>query len=412
MNHCLYGPFCFILICVNGLNFALCNNFSTITEDEKTNSQNESSLHSSMLWSQCLEDYVLSQSFNQRYPKGLYYVANMNPPSVTQSTYLRPPTATINKRIGQASIELEPHKRSPLQIVNPQLRPVTYQMVQNSHQPGFFQQLLGVDQTTQQIRPPESMPIQQRPGLQPIRTVSENDLYLLGAIEKLVYRVDYLESRIRRTEQLIYYLMSGNNQKEVRDPCPSNFTRISDNCYYINSYQRVNWKSANSACKALNSHLVEFEKGSENEDVMAYLLNQPQHRGRDYWLGALNPGLLWIWSNSAKPVNPHTNLTSIAMAHQDSAGFGNDIAANSIDIDEKTEEKPSNATTTTNESFDNNDDIKGHGRCLRLTYNSSKHTYYYYGNECTSRYNYICEYEDKTLDNKIKKIARELKLWL
>lgn len=45
------------------------------------------------------------------------------------------------------------------------------------------------------------------------REVSETDLYLLGAIEKLVYRVDYMENRLRRAEQIIYYLMAGNNQK-------------------------------------------------------------------------------------------------------------------------------------------------------------------------------------------------------
>lgn len=47
--------------------------------------------------------------------------------------------------------------------------------------------------------------------------VSETDLYLLGAIEKLVYRVDYMEKRLLKSEQLIYYLMAGNNQnrKEI-----------------------------------------------------------------------------------------------------------------------------------------------------------------------------------------------------
>lgn len=44
--------------------------------------------------------------------------------------------------------------------------------------------------------------------------VSETDLYLLGAIEKLVYRVDYMEKRLRKTEQLVYYLMAGNNQNK------------------------------------------------------------------------------------------------------------------------------------------------------------------------------------------------------
>lgn len=46
----------------------------------------------------------------------------------------------------------------------------------------------------------------------PASEISETDLYLLGAIEKLVYRVDYLEKRLRKTEQITYYLMSGNQQ--------------------------------------------------------------------------------------------------------------------------------------------------------------------------------------------------------
>ncbi|KAL9901192.1 uncharacterized protein ACN427_008016 [Glossina fuscipes fuscipes] len=412
MSYCLYNFVCFVAICVNALNIALCNNFTGVSGDGGISSGN-GLLHSSKLWSQFLEDYILSQPSNRRYPKHLYYTANGDGdgPPIIRSTYERLPFATIAKRTGQASKELESDERSPPKVLKSQFRPMTYQMVQNGRQSAFLQQLT-VDQMTQRVRPPGSVRIQQHAGTQTIRTVSENDLYLLGAIEKLVYRVDYLESRIRRTEQMIYYLMSGSNQNEVRDPCPNNFTRIIDNCYYINSYQRVNWKNANTACKALDSHLAEFEKPSESEDVMAYLVNQPQHRGRDYWLGGLNPGLLWIWSNSAKPVDPHTNLTSIALAHPDSTATGNDTAANNIDNDRKIADKPNNTVMTTNQSGGYNDDVKGHGRCLRLTYNSSKHAYFYYGNECTSRHNYICEHEDKTLDNKIKKIARELNLSL
>lgn len=156
----------------------------------------------------------------------------------------------------------------------------------------------------------------------------------------------------------------------------------------------VNWKTANSACRTLNANLAEFEKSSENEDIIAHLLNQAKLRGKDFWLGGLNPGLLWIWSNSAKPVNPKTNVTSIVMGAVD----------------------PSLSTIDSNDSkemesiLQNTDVIKGFGRCLRLSYNSAKHTYSYYGQECTSRHYYICEKADKTLDNKIKKIARTLKL--
>ncbi|XP_052838906.1 uncharacterized protein LOC128254114 isoform X1 [Drosophila gunungcola] len=408
-------------------------------------------------WSQFLEDYVLSRgSSSQRKSKDLPYMGGdmgMNGPlNYHSSAYKRPGNNIyITRRIGEA-VELEPHLRKPVEsqspIVNPQFRPMTNQMLhqqqqqhqqmqqqqqlQQRQQPGFLQQLFGIGGTTggggngnppqQHVRPVplqqqqlQQAPLQHLPqqqqqqhivggGGQPttFRAVSENDLYLLGAIEKLVYRVDYLESRVRRSEQLIYYLMAGNNQKEVKDPCPTNFTRISDNCYYINSQQQVNWKTANSACKGLNSHLAEFEKVSENEEIMAYLLNQPAHRGRDYWLGGLNPGLLWIWSNSAKPVNPNMNLTSIAMSQKGE----NSTAANLVDSSEQATEE-----ATGGDVLNNTVQIEGKGRCLRLSYNAGKHSYVYYGQECTSRHYYICEHEDKTLDNKIKKITRELKLF-
>uniref|UniRef100_A0A034WJR1 C-type lectin domain-containing protein n=2 Tax=Bactrocera dorsalis TaxID=27457 RepID=A0A034WJR1_BACDO len=448
-----------VVIVVNLANLALCNATTTdvkISPSIKYSNDSLSVLASTgvslgnaspLVWSEFLEDYVLSQSSpSARTSKDLPFIPSQNdmsmmnpnmpnggpgPLSYHSSLYKRP-NVYITKRIGEA-VELEPHMRPPVHVVNPQFRPMTNQMIQQQQlqeqqqrqQPGFFQQLFGLggggssqsqSPPTQPPPPVRPVPVQQHHiqsvqhnGAQPpFRAVTENDLYLLGAIEKLVYRVDYLESRIRRAEQLIYYLMAGNNQKEVRDPCPTNFTRISDNCYYINSNQQVNWKTANSACKALNSHLAEFERGSENEEIMAHLLNQPQHRGRDYWLGGLNPGLLWIWSNSAKPVNPNMNLTSIAMSH------ANNTESNTIDVDggDKDKKKKDEDDPSLNETILNNTvEIEGQGRCLRLSYNPTKHIYNYYGQECTSRHYYICEAEDKTLDNKIKKISRELKLF-
>lgn len=91
----------------------------------------------------------------------------------------------ISKRIGQAdTVELDPHRRPPSKVP---------QNVQSVERP--------VRQTYGSMLPSP-------------REVSETDLYLLGAIEKLVYRVDYMEKRLRRTEQLLYYVMAGNTQKE------------------------------------------------------------------------------------------------------------------------------------------------------------------------------------------------------
>ena len=43
------------------------------------------------------------------------------------------------------------------------------------------------------------------------REVSETDLVLLSAIEKLTYRVDFLEQRLRKAEQLILFLADGGD---------------------------------------------------------------------------------------------------------------------------------------------------------------------------------------------------------
>lgn len=314
-----------------------------------------------------------------------------------QGPYMRPGTGIqVNRRVGELPVELEPHLRPPLKVINPPFR-------QNfvSQQPQPYQTNSGVR----------------------LREVSETDLYLLGAIEKLVYRVDYLESRLRRTEQLVYYLMAGNNQKEVKDPCPTNFSRVGDNCYHF-SDKKSNWKNANGKCKAIGAHLTEFEKTSENEELMAFLLNHPTHKGKDYWVGGLNPGLLWIWAGSAKPVNPNTNLTSLIKptttpkpqrkeeelqkkkGDREKKVLEVNDSENEIGSEESEEKKVAN----TDKILNNTDEIKGSGRCLRLSYNPSKHSYQYFGQECNVKEHYICEKDDKTLDNKIKKIGRDLNL--
>lgn len=65
----------------------------------------------------------------------------------------------------------------------------------------------------------------------------------------------------------------------------------------------------------------------------------------------MNPGLLWIWSNSARPVLP---------------------------------KKPSERPGET---------VIGTGRCLDLALNSAK-LYQYRGTDCARRMNYICEHEE------------------
>lgn len=145
-------------------------------------------------------------------------------------------------------------------------------------------------------RPPDSStssmhqkPQTLRQGFNSPREVSETDLYLLGAIEKLVYRVDYMEKRLKRSEQLVYYLMAGNNQKPI-DPCPTNFTKVGESCYHFGIDMKVDWKTASNMCRGVGAQLAEFDKLMKFQDVVAYVLNAPAYRGHDFWLGGLNPG--------------------------------------------------------------------------------------------------------------------------
>lgn len=54
-------------------------------------------------------------------------------------------------------------------------------------------------------------------------------------------------------------------------------------------------------------------------------------------------------------------------------------------------------------------EILGDGRCLRLSYNPSLFNYGYTGTDCGTKQHYMCIILDKTLDNEIKRIAKELK---
>jgi hypothetical protein len=53
-----------------------------------------------------------------------------------------------------------------------------------------------------------------KPSLGGSKEVTETDLYLLGAIEKLVYRVDFMEKRLRRMEDLLYHIMANGNKAQ------------------------------------------------------------------------------------------------------------------------------------------------------------------------------------------------------
>ncbi|XP_047343726.1 C-type lectin domain family 9 member A [Vespa velutina] len=196
-------------------------------------------------------------------------------------------------------------------------------------------------------------------GTQNKRDVSETDIYLLGAIEKLVYRVDYVEKRLRRAEELLYYVISGSTAN--KDSCPSNYTSIGQYCYYF-SDREYDWKSSASLCRGMGGHLVEFETIVENQDVISYLQGNAKLKGKNFWTGGLNPGLLWIWAGSARPIHNDTKQA-----------------------------------------------VVGNGRCLKLSYDLSSKIYSYKGEECASRQKFICELTtDDESANKIERTARML----
>ncbi|XP_072378895.1 uncharacterized protein [Diabrotica undecimpunctata] len=212
-----------------------------------------------------------------------------------------------------------------------------------------------------------TVPPRVKPSITGQRQVSETDLYLLGAIEKLVYKVDFMEKRLRRVEEMLYYSMAGN--RIDTEPCRTNYTKVGHDCYHFNSAtgRELDWKAASKYCKKIGGFLAEMESIEDNQDLVTFIQATQHLRGRDFWVGGLNPGLLWIWSNSARPVaapGSHTN-----------------------------KDNPSSA-------------IQGEGRCLRLAYNTALRSYSYKGSDCSIRYNFICELPENTSSNEIKRLGR------
>ncbi|KYM79847.1 Oxidized low-density lipoprotein receptor 1, partial [Atta colombica] len=190
------------------------------------------------------------------------------------------------------------------------------------------------------------------------RDVSETDLYLLSMIYKIFKKIQKKKNQFNNFNSLIYsFIMSSF----FLEPCPTNYTRMGQNCYHF-SNRDFDWKSSGSLCRGMGGHLVEFNTVEENQDVIAGIMSNSKFKGNNFWTGGLNPGLLWIWANSARPVQQDTKQTVI-----------------------------------------------GDGRCLKLTFNASSKLYSYRGEDCSSRQKYICELtiEDESA-NRIERTARLL----
>lgn len=109
----------------------------------------------------------------------------------------------------------------------------------------------------------------------------------------------------------------------------------------------------------------------------------------------LQTGLLWIWSGSGRPVNPNANLSTFANKTD---------SINKVPVKVLNQSGSKNETTLTT-GFP---EILGDGRCLRLSYNPSLFNYGYTGHDCSGKQHYMCVILNKSLDNEIKRIAKEL----
>ncbi|XP_050684709.1 uncharacterized protein LOC126979442 isoform X2 [Leptidea sinapis] len=197
----------------------------------------------------------------------------------------------------------------------------------------------------------------------PRKQVTETDLYLLGAIEKLVYRVDLMEKRLRKVEEGLHHLVVGTETKP--EPCESNFTRVGEECYWWSS-ETADWKGASIACRKRHAALLELRSDKQHKVVVSKILADRQLKGVDFWTGGLNPGLLWIWSQSARPV----------------------------------------------EGSGSNSSVPGEGRCLALVHDAARAVYHYRGQDCALAHRYVCQllHDEGRLANEIERVARDRKL--
>lgn len=61
----------------------------------------------------------------------------------------------------------------------------------------------------------------------------------------------------------------------------------------------------------MGGNLIELETVEENQDIIQFLQSNQKVKRKNFWTGGLNPGLLWIWAGSARPVHQDTKQTVI-----------------------------------------------------------------------------------------------------
>ncbi|XP_050352836.1 uncharacterized protein LOC126775108 [Nymphalis io] len=207
-------------------------------------------------------------------------------------------------------------------------------------------------------RPPAPHKDKLKPGYQvdrvdepPRKHVSETDLFLLSAIEKLVYRADLMEKRLRAVEDGLQHLLARPPPGPDHGPCPAPFARVGAACYARAGAPR-DWKRAAQACRAQRAALVELLSRAQRRALLAHLRADRELEDADYWTGGLNPGLLWIWAHSARP-----------LTLDDDNAVGNQTGVS----------------------------VPGAGRCLSLVWDAARRSHVYRGRDCADELRYVCE---------------------
>jgi len=132
------------------------------------------------------------------------------------------------------------------------------------------------------------------------------------------------------------YLIGCSNYRIVKIQVPTSSNRYSIT-YYLNRY-------------GLNFYI--------------YISSVQLFPGNDFWTGGLNPGLLWLWGSSAKPVAANNNSTAT---------------------------------------------IPGSGRCLLLNFSPPTRSYQYKGTDCAEKHKYVCQMEDNTTERRLQRLLRDRK---
>ncbi|GBP58449.1 hypothetical protein EVAR_36921_1 [Eumeta japonica] len=256
-------------------------------------------------------------------------------------------------------------------------------------------------------------------GEPPRREVSETDLYLLAAIEKLVYRADLAEKRLRRLEDSLHYLLVG--KEAASEPCSVNYTRVGNMCYSF-SPEALDWQSASGACRRDRAALLELVEPGARRQLTTALMADPNLRGSDWWTSGLNPGLLWIWSGSARAVLANgTDSATIPGDGRclalDKNRSGRPKIYEEAELEEllqkdlsPTQNELALTLEVTRQTVSH--PLKSLGIIDKQVYDPAARVYSYRGQDCALRQRYVCQQKENqtVVSNEIERVARALRL--